>query len=190
MLPLLPLMLVCSVAQIFAFQSTPLPFCEMASSGARSTNTLRRAFAHSFLSGRWLTRAVHIPSSSNTHYFLRSSPSFSLHLSSTMRSFSSSSPTDATNNNGVKEEREWSNYEKLVRKLYMTNLFNPVKLGLENMDKLHKAIGSPMDKPNISVIHIAGSNGKGKKILFVLIVSPLPQTLTCTCSFAMKDLSR
>lgn len=74
----------------------------------------------------------------------------------------------------------------------MTNLFNPVKLGLENMDKLHKAIGSPMDKPNISVIHIAGSNGKGKKILFVsLIVSPLPQqTLTCTCSFAMKDLSR
>lgn len=108
-----------------------------------------------------------------------------------MRSFSSSTPTDATNN-GVKEEREGSNYEKLVRKLYMTNLFNPVKLGLENMDKLHKAIGSPMDKPNISVIHIAGSNGKGKKILFtvVLIVSPLPQTLTCTCSFAMKDLSR
>ena len=183
-------MLVCSVAQLFAFQSTPLSFHEMASSGARS-NTLRRAFAHSFLSGRWLTRAVHIPSSSNTHYFLRSSPSFSLHLSSTMRSFSSSSPTDATNN-GVKEEREWSNYEKLVRKLYMTNLFNPVKLGLENMDKLHKAIGSPMDKPNISVIHIAGSNGKGKKKLFVsLIVSPLPQqTLTCTCSFAMKDLSR
>lgn len=168
MLPLLPLplMLVCSVAQLFAFQSTPLSFHEMASSGARSTNTLRRAFAHSFISGGWLTRAVHIPSSSNTHYFLRSSPSFSLHLSSTMRSFSSSSPTDATNNNGAKEEREWSNYEKLVRKLYMTNLFNPVKLGLENMDKLHKAIGSPMDKPNISVIHIAGSNGKGKKILF------------------------
>lgn len=190
MLPLLPLMLVCSVAQLFAFQSTPLSFHEMASSGARSTNTLRRAFAHSFISGRWLTRAVQTPSSSNTHYFLRSSPSFSLHLSSTMRSFSSSSPTDATNN-GVKEEREWSNYEKLVRKLYMTNLFNPVKLGLENMDKLHKAIGSPMDKPNISVIHIAGSNGKGKKKLFVsLIVSPLPQTLTCTCSFAMKDLSR
>lgn len=183
-------MLVCSVAQLFAFQSTPLSFREMASSGARSTNTLRRAFAHSFISGRWLTRAVQTPSS-NTHYFLRSSPSFSSHLSSTMRSFSSSTPTDATNNE-VKEEREWSNYEKLVRKLYMTNLFNPVKLGLENMDKLHKAIGSPMDKPNISVIHIAGSNGKGKKILFtvVLIVSPFPQTLTCTCSFAMKDLSR
>lgn len=47
----------------------------------------------------------------------------------------------------------------------MTNLFNPVKLGLENMDKLHKAIGSPMDQPDISVIHIAGSNGKGSVAL-------------------------
>lgn len=41
---------------------------------------------------------------------------------------------------------EWTNYERLVRKLYMTNLFNPVKLGLENMDKLHGSIGSPMDR--------------------------------------------
>ena len=47
----------------------------------------------------------------------------------------------------------------------MTNLFNPVKLGLENMDKLHKSIGSPMDQPDISVIHIAGSNGKGSVAL-------------------------
>ncbi|KAL7538097.1 hypothetical protein ACHAXR_011321 [Thalassiosira sp. AJA248-18] len=47
----------------------------------------------------------------------------------------------------------------------MTNLFNPVKLGLENMDMLHKALGSPMDQPNISVVHIAGSNGKGSVAL-------------------------
>ena len=44
------------------------------------------------------------------------------------------------------QQKELSNYERLVRKLYMTNLFNPVKLGLENMDRLHKVLGSPMDQ--------------------------------------------
>jgi len=63
------------------------------------------------------------------------------------------------------EEEGWSNYERLVRKLYMTNLFNPVKLGLENMDRVHKLLGSPMDQPDISVVHIAGSNGKGSVAL-------------------------
>jgi dihydrofolate synthase/folylpolyglutamate synthase len=58
-----------------------------------------------------------------------------------------------------------SDYERLVRKLYMTNLFNPVKLGLENMDKLHEILGRPMDDPNVSVIHVAGSNGKGSVAL-------------------------
>ena len=43
---------------------------------------------------------------------------------------------------------EWSEYEQLVRKLYMSNLFNPVKLGLENMDRLHEALGRPMDQVN------------------------------------------
>ena len=47
---------------------------------------------------------------------------------------------------GEEESENWSNYERLVRKLYMTNLFNPVKLGLENMDRLHKILGSPMDQ--------------------------------------------
>lgn len=60
---------------------------------------------------------------------------------------------------------EWTNYERLVRKLYMTNLFNPVKLGLENMDKLHGSIGSPMDRSDIAVVHVAGSNGKGSVAL-------------------------
>lgn len=49
-----------------------------------------------------------------------------------------------------KEEKDWSNYEKLVRKLYMTNLFNPVKLGLDNMHKLHEYFGSPMDQVRTS----------------------------------------
>ncbi|KAL3822478.1 hypothetical protein ACHAXA_006906 [Cyclostephanos tholiformis] len=58
-----------------------------------------------------------------------------------------------------------SDYERLVRKLYMTNLFNPVKLGLENMDKLHDILGRPMDDPRVSVVHVAGSNGKGSVAL-------------------------
>lgn len=33
------------------------------------------------------------------------------------------------------------------------------------MNKLHEILGSPMDQPNITVIHIAGSNGKGSVAL-------------------------
>ena len=58
-----------------------------------------------------------------------------------------------------------SEYERLVRKLYMTNLFNPVKLGLENMDRLHEILGRPMDRPDLAVVHVAGSNGKGSVAL-------------------------
>ena len=58
-----------------------------------------------------------------------------------------------------------SEYERLVRKLYMTNLFNPVKLGLENMDRLHEILGRPMDCPDLAVVHVAGSNGKGSVAL-------------------------
>ena len=59
----------------------------------------------------------------------------------------------------------FTTYEKLVRRLYMTNLFHPVKLGLENIERLHEVLGSPMDNPNITVIHIAGTNGKGSVAL-------------------------
>jgi dihydrofolate synthase/folylpolyglutamate synthase len=58
-----------------------------------------------------------------------------------------------------------SDYERLVRRLYTTNLFNPVKLGLENMDRLHEMLGRPMDRPEIIVVHVAGSNGKGSVAL-------------------------
>jgi len=56
-------------------------------------------------------------------------------------------------------------YEKLVRRLYKTNLFHPVKMGLDNIHQLHRALGSPMDRPNMKVIHIAGTNGKGSVAL-------------------------
>lgn len=47
----------------------------------------------------------------------------------------------------------------------MTNLFHPVKLGLDNIERLHEVFGSPMNDPNITVIHIAGTNGKGSVAL-------------------------
>lgn len=54
-------------------------------------------------------------------------------------------------------------YERWVRRIYQTNLFNPVKLGLSNIDELHKAMGQPMDQR--PVIHVAGTNGKGSVAL-------------------------
>lgn len=57
--------------------------------------------------------------------------------------------------------RPYTLYEKCVRRLYLTNLFHPVKLGLQNMEQLHEALGYPMDNPQLTVIHVAGTNGKG-----------------------------
>ncbi|KAL9184108.1 hypothetical protein ACHAXT_002194 [Thalassiosira profunda] len=99
----------------------------------------------------------------------RSTSQSTMVFSSATRSGSGSSskttPGAMHTSDAPREEQSWSHYERLVRKLYMTNLFNPVKLGLENMDRLHKALGSPMDQPNISIVHIAGSNGKGSVAL-------------------------
>jgi len=53
-----------------------------------------------------------------------------------------------------------SRYETLVRKLYQVNLYCTAKLGLENIQALHQASGSPLKRvPNI--IHVGGTNGKG-----------------------------
>lgn len=59
----------------------------------------------------------------------------------------------------------YSPYEQWVRRLYMTNLFHPVKLGLDNIEQLHRVLGFPMDDPNVTVVHIAGTNGKGSVAL-------------------------
>jgi len=56
---------------------------------------------------------------------------------------------------------KYTEYERLVRRLYRTNLFNAVKLGLDNTERLHRALGDPMDDPSLTVIHVAGTNGKG-----------------------------
>ena len=57
---------------------------------------------------------------------------------------------------------EPSPYELCVRRLYETNLFHPVKMGLDNIQTLYQALGRPLDHDDDAVvIHIAGTNGKG-----------------------------
>ena len=64
-------------------------------------------------------------------------------------------------------DNKYSEYELWVRRLYATNMFHPVKLGLANMERLHAALGNPMDPQNgpAVVVHIAGTNGKGSVAL-------------------------
>ena len=66
----------------------------------------------------------------------------------------SSTTTSGTDTGDRQENR--SEYEEWVRRLYMTNMNNPVKLGLENIDRLHSLLGSPMDdvRPESYVILI------------------------------------
>lgn len=63
--------------------------------------------------------------------------------------------------NPVDQTEGFTEYEKWVRRLYMTNLFQPVKMGLSNVQKLHEMIGNPMDDADRVVVHVAGTNGKG-----------------------------
>jgi dihydrofolate synthase / folylpolyglutamate synthase len=59
-----------------------------------------------------------------------------------------------------------TDYEHWVRRLYATNMFHPVKLGLQNMKQLHSLLGNPMDQMDkVKVIHVAGTNGKGSVCL-------------------------
>lgn len=55
-----------------------------------------------------------------------------------------------TDNDGSIATTEYTGYEKWVRRLYATNMFHPVKLGLENMHLLHKLLGNPMDDVSTS----------------------------------------
>jgi dihydrofolate synthase/folylpolyglutamate synthase len=62
------------------------------------------------------------------------------------RLFATSVPiTTMDENNAASENDKFTDYEKWVRRLYMTNMFHPVKMGLTNMRKLHNLMGNPMD---------------------------------------------
>jgi len=50
-------------------------------------------------------------------------------------------------------------YEQLVRQIYQINLYNPAKLGLQNINRLHDELGSPLKC--FKTVHVAGTNGKG-----------------------------
>lgn len=50
------------------------------------------------------------------------------------------------------KENHYSGYEKWVRRLYATNMFHPVKLGLDNMKQLHRLLGYPMDDVSACIV--------------------------------------
>ena len=93
--------------------------------------------------------------------FLPLSLSFSISGSRIIKSITSI----ATKMSSSEENGSLTAYEQLLSRLFTTNLFNEKTDGLKNMERLHKEIGSPMDRNGISVIHIAGSNGKGSTAL-------------------------
>ena len=49
--------------------------------------------------------------------------------------------------------RAYTLYEKCVRRLYLTNLFHPVKMGLDNMEDLHEALKHPMNHVSYTYIY-------------------------------------
>jgi len=51
-------------------------------------------------------------------------------------------------------------YVDLVRQLYSANLYLRVKMGLENIQRLHAGLQRPLDKVK-TIVHVAGTNGKG-----------------------------
>ncbi|KAL7513673.1 hypothetical protein ACHAXN_010925 [Cyclotella atomus] len=59
----------------------------------------------------------------------------------------------------VDDAHSLTEYERLLCRLYTTNLFNAKSNDLEQMNQLHEDLGCLMD--NLKVVHIAGSNGKG-----------------------------
>jgi dihydrofolate synthase/folylpolyglutamate synthase len=66
---------------------------------------------------------------------------------------------EANNNTS---SNDFTEYEQNLRKLYH---IDNVKRGLQNMQELNDALGRPLDDPNITVIHVAGTNGKGSVAL-------------------------
>ena len=98
------------------------------------------------IAGAATTSASWISSSPPSH----SAPTYSSHRFSiaSIRLYSSSSFSEmsvATNETSTSPTRQYTDYEKWVRRLYMTNLFHPVKMGLANMQQLHDIMGNPMD---------------------------------------------
>ena len=55
-----------------------------------------------------------------------------------------------------------SRYDVMLKRLYDTNLFNPVKLGLTNIELLLQHMENPyVRQSKCNIVHVAGTNGKG-----------------------------
>mmetsp|Transcript_39400 Transcript_39400/g.79563 ORF Transcript_39400/g.79563 Transcript_39400/m.79563 type:complete len:534 (+) Transcript_39400:21-1622(+) len=92
-------------------------------------------------------------------YFLRSRQILVVLFLKTASSISSQPSVSFSLPSERPNEPMLTKYEEAVRRLYQVNLWNPVKLGLENSEALHRLIGSPMK--NKRIVHVAGTNGKG-----------------------------
>ena len=84
----------------------------------------------------------------------------------TSRLFATSLPTMGINEDNTStqdqedDENKYSDYEKWVRRLYMTNMFHPVKMGLTNMMELHKLMGAPMDDVGVTCLRVLDLKNK------------------------------
>ena len=112
-----------------------------------------------------------------------------------------SSSSSSTGNTHLKPVREpppgadmgpnpakYTPYERWVRRLYQTNLFNPVKLGLQNIQDLHDALGSPMNNVSstIEYIHATIISFFIVKHHFVIIIIILIRTFTFPPHYSPK----
>lgn len=79
----------------------------------------------------------------------------------------SATTADASNQRSratrVSIDRIPSSYTELLRELYQINMYHPVKLGLQNMERLYDLLERPLD--DIPIVHITGTNGKGSVAL-------------------------
>jgi hypothetical protein len=73
------------------------------------------------------------------------------------RPMSTAAVTIMENSGDLSTDSRYTDYEKWVRRLYMTNLFHPVKMGLANVQKLHELVGNPMDDVRLNSMHQVNS---------------------------------
>mmetsp|Transcript_21039 Transcript_21039/g.24030 ORF Transcript_21039/g.24030 Transcript_21039/m.24030 type:complete len:518 (+) Transcript_21039:168-1721(+) len=87
----------------------------------------------------------------------------------------------------MENNSKYTQYEQWVRRLYQTNMFHPVKLGLKNIENLHEALGAPTDQ--VPVVHIAGTNGKGSVALKIATTLQKLNPSLCVALFCSPHIS-
>ena len=87
-----------------------------------------------------------------THFFVAAAAHSGIQNQKQLRLFAENPSSIMGTDNSVlaaslkrDNDKKHTEYEKWVRRLYMTNMFHPVKMGLANMESLHRLLGYPMD---------------------------------------------